>query len=158
MPEKKQVPDYVPRVHSPGPGQTEHDARMQDLALYEMQNNNQDIDPSAAPSFAAAELGTSSHARKSGPTTSPKIVFHDTPYSQIATAHPWADSADWEALLEYVLGDKSVYEASTENYASFSRERLDEVLSWDQIQAENFLGIQKFEQFDDDEEEDELEQ
>ena len=48
-----------------------------------------------------------------------------------------------------MLGDKSVYEASTEGYATFNRSRLDEVLSWDQIQAENHLGIQKFEQFDD---------
>ena len=153
MPEKKKVPDYVPRVHSPGPGQTEHDARMQDLALYEMQNENQDIDPSAAPSFAAAEIGSSSHARKSGPTTSPKIVFHDTPYVQLKNAHPYLESADIEGLLEMAYG-KSVLEASVENFESFDREIFEEIMALDQLQVEALLEDDEDEADDEEGEED----
>jgi hypothetical protein len=63
-----EVPDHVPRVHSPGNGLDEAGARLLDLALYQMETGNPDgtviFDPSSETleNVHASEIGTGSHS------------------------------------------------------------------------------------------------
>ena len=155
---KKQVPDYVPRVHTPGPGQSEYDARIQDLAVFEM-SNDVIVDNSAQGTHHQADVGRpgthgDTYARHSFPTTSPKIPYHDNVWTALKSKHTYLDSGDIEEMMTYIYGGLSPAEASVDNYSAFSRSRFEEMLALDQVEAEKFVGAYLFDDEEDEEDED----
>jgi hypothetical protein len=159
MSEKKAVPDYVPRVHEPNPagGLSEEAARQLDLAAWEM-SNDVIVDNSAQGTFHQADVGRpgthgDTYARHSGPTTSPKIPYHDNVWTALKSKHTYLDSGDIEEMMTYVYGGLTPAQASVDNYSAFSRSRFEEMLALDQVEAEKFVGAYLW--FDDEEEEEE---
>ena len=139
------VPDWVPRYHAPGDGVSEDEAvcRQLDLARWRM-DNDVAIDESAASAAHQSGIGRhgmhgKSYAKHVGPTTSPTIAYHDVPFEQLKSAHPYCESDEIEELMEMVYG-KSVYEAAAENFKSFDRETLQEILSLSELEVEALLS------------------
>jgi hypothetical protein len=160
MPEKKHVPDDVPRIHEPVDDSPEAvaAARMQDLARFEM-DNDVVFDNSAQGMHHQADVGSpgpygDTYAKTSGVTTSPAISRHQVPFERLKNKHPYLDASEIEALMSYTLGNKSVYEASVTNYEDFDPEKLEEVLAMDQVEVETFLGINPFADYSEEENED----
>ena len=142
-----EVPDYVPRLHDDQPV-PESTKRLLDLAAFE---RSQDVvyDDSATGTQHQADVGIGTFARTEGPTTSPKIPRHDNVWNRLNAAHPGLDSGDIESLMEYCYEEKSVGEASVNNYADFDPEKLKEVEAMSEVEVENFLGINPFEDSED---------
>ena len=156
MSEKKAVPNYVPRVHEPNPagGLSEEAARQLDLAMYEM-THDVVVDNSAQGTFHQADVGRpgthgDTYARHSGPTTSPKIPYHDNVWTALKSKHTYLDSGDIEEMMTYIYGGLTPAVASRDNFAAFDRTRFEEMLALDQVEAEKFVGTYLF---DDEEEE-----